>query len=571
MLDLTVDDRVAKLLLERGSLRQADLTRVARMQAEFGGGERLARLLVRLGMVAERDAAAALSAVLRLPLAEAKHYPAAPVRDAAPSLRFMKESLVVPIGCSGGALDVAMADPQDDAAARALELACRRGVARWVGTPSDIDAAIERLYGDGRSRMARIVAHAAPGEARTEDGEAELLRELASDAPAIRLVDLILQRAAECGASDIHLEPCATRLRLRLRIDGVLQEAEAPPAQLAAALASRVKIMAGLDIAERRLPQDGRMSVRVQGKQLDVRVATAPTQHGESIALRLLNRDAVQLDLASLGFGARELAALNGLLAAPHGMILVTGPTGSGKSTTLYAALSHLNTPALKVITVEDPVEYRLEGLNQIQVRPAIELSFAAALRSIVRHDPDVIMVGEMRDLETARICVQSALTGHLVLSTLHTNDAASSVTRLLEMGVEDYLLTSTLSAVIAQRLVRLLCRHCRRAHAPLPAALAREWRGAPPEARDRPLYRAVGCERCAGTGYRGRSAVLELMPMSERLRGLVLAHAPASDIAAAARDAGMRTMREDGLARALAGLTTLEEVLRVTADGPAD
>jgi general secretion pathway protein E len=565
MLDLTVDDRVAKLLLERGSLRQADLTRVARMQAEHGRGERLSRLLVRLGMVAERDVAAALSAVLRLPLAEARHYPAAPVRGVSLSLRFMKESGVVPIGASHGALDVAMADPQDEVAVSALELACRRNVARWVGAAADIDAAIERLYGDGRSRMAQLAAARPGAESRPEDAEAELLREAASEAPAIRLVDLILQRAVECGASDVHLEPYPGRLRLRLRIDGVLQEIEPPPAELAAALASRVKIMAGLDIAERRLPQDGRMSVRAHGKRIDVRVATAPTQHGESLALRLLNRDTVALDLVALGLGARELDALGRLLARPHGMILVTGPTGSGKSTTLYCALTRLNSPERKIITVEDPVEYRIEGLNQIQVRPSIELSFAAALRSIVRHDPDVIMVGEMRDLETARICVQSALTGHLVLSTLHTNDAPSSVTRLLEMGIEEYLLTSTLNAVIAQRLVRVLCRHCRAPDAPLPQALARECPAL--SGNDKPLYRAVGCEHCAGTGYRGRTAVLELMTMSERLRALVLARAQASELAAAARAEGMRTMREDGLAKAVAGVTTVDEVLRVTCD----
>jgi general secretion pathway protein E len=300
-----------------------------------------------------------------------------------------------------------------------------------------------------------------------------------------------------------------------------------------------VKIMAKLNIAERRLPQDGRISVRVQGRQLDVRVSTTPTMHGESVVLRLLNRESVTLDFATLGFDAPELGRLTEILDRPHGMILATGPTGSGKTTTLYAALRRLNTPQRKVITVEDPVEYQIEGVNQIQVRPAINLAFANALRSIVRQDPDVIMVGEMRDAETARICVQAALTGHLVLSTLHTNDAAGCITRLRDMGVEDYLLTSTVNAVIGQRLVRVLCPHCR----------------------------GAGCERCSRTGFRGRTAVLELMPMTDRIRRLVLERAGTAEIRNAARAEGMRTIYEHGLAKVRAGLTTLEEVMRVTCE----
>ena len=541
MLELSADDRVAKLLVERGRLREADLARVARIQAEQGGNERLARLVVRLGLVSERDAADALARVLNLPLAEARHYPQVAPPGPRVSTRFMKESLAVPLGEAGGAIALSMADPQDDAAAAAFELACYRPVSRWVGMPSDIDAVIERVYGDGRSRMARIVDQGAAPAGAGDDADAELLRDLASEAPAIRLVTLILQKAAECGASDIHLEPFPGRLRLRLRIDGVLQEVEAPPAHLGAALASRVKIMAGLDVAERRLPQDGRMSVRVQGKALDVRVATAPTVHGESLVLRLLNRESVALDFAALGFGETEIAAVSQVLARPHGMLLVTGPTGSGKSTTLYCALSRLNTAGRKIFTVEDPVEYQIDGLAQIQVRPAIELGFANALRAIVRHDPDVIMVGEMRDLETARICVQSALTGHLVLSTLHTNDAPSSVTRLLEMGIDDYLITSTVNAVIGQRLVRVVCPRCK--------------------------GQKKGCAHCSGTGYRGRTCLLELMPMTDRLRRLVLEHAEAGALRAAARAEGMRTLQEHGMAKALAGITTREEVLRVTCD----
>ncbi len=352
---------------------------------------------------------------------------------------------------------------------------------------------------------------------------------------------------------------------MRYRVDGVLQEAEAPPAHLGAAVISRIKIMAKLNIAERRLPQDGRIRLRIQGKQLDVRVSSVPTMHGESVVMRLLNQESVVLSFDSLGFNGDDHRRLTEILALPHGMLLVTGPTGSGKTTTLYTALQRLNTPERKIITVEDPVEYQLEGVNQIQVKSDIGLTFASALRSIVRQDPDVIMVGEMRDLETARICVQSALTGHLVLSTLHTNDAASSVTRLLEMGVEDYLLTSTLNAVIAQRLVRVLCSHCRQPYEAAPELVEeltlRRFTTADPVT----LYRHVGCEHCSGTGYQGRTAVLELVVMTDPVRRLVLKHADASQIQAAAVAEGMRSMHEDGLVKVLEGITTVEELVRVT------
>ena len=531
------DEGLARLLAGRGKLQAADLARVARIQAAQERREPLARLLVRLGIASERDAAAALAELAAVPLARNADYRGA---DAAGlPLRFLKENRLVPLGEREGRLVVAMADPLDGAAAAALELACGKPLERRAGLASEIESAIERLSGAGKSRMARIVEQADAGEEGAAEEDVEQLRDLASEAPAIRLVNLVIQRAIEAGASDIHIEPFAARLRIRYRIDGVLQEAEAPPAPLTAALVSRVKIMAKLDIAERRLPQDGRISLRLHGRDLDVRVSTAPTMHGESVVLRLLNRESVALDFAALGFDADELARFTAILDRPHGMVLVTGPTGSGKTTTLYAALRRLNSPGRKVITVEDPVEYQLEGVNQIQVRPAINLAFANALRSIVRQDPDVIMVGEMRDPETARICIQAALTGHLVLSTLHTNDAAGCITRLRDMGVEEYLLTSTINAVVGQRLVRVLCTVCR----------------------------GKGCEACSGTGYRGRTAVLELMPMGERIRRLVLEGASTAQIRRAAREEGMRTIYEHGLAKARAGLTSLEEVARVTCE----
>jgi len=377
-----------------------------------------------------------------------------------------------------------------------------------------------------------------------------------------------MQRAVESRASDIHIEPFENRLKVRYRIDGVLKEVEAPPARSTAAVISRIKIMAKLNIAERRLPQDGRIMLRVQGKELDLRVSTVPTVYGESVVMRILDRENVILDFESLGFGERELRRFLEVLHMPNGIILVTGPTGSGKTTTLYTALSQINQPEVKIITVEDPVEYQLEGINQIQVKPSIGLNFANALRSIVRQDPDVIMIGEMRDLETAKIAIQSALTGHLVLSTLHTNDAAGGVTRMLDMGVEDYLLSSTVNGILAQRLVRRLCPDCREPYEALPE-MVREMR------LDRftdgdtvTLYKPVGCESCGGTGYKGRAAILELLIMSDPIRRLVMRRAESGDIFEAAQKDGMTSMYDDGLAKSVAGITTVEEVLRVTQEG---
>jgi general secretion pathway protein E len=395
----------------------------------------------------------------------------------------------------------------------------------------------------------------------------EHLKDMASEAPVIRMVNLIMQRAVEARASDIHVEPFEQRLKVRFRVDGVLKEVEAPPVRSTAAVISRIKIMAKLNIAERRLPQDGRIKLQVQGKELDLRVSTVPTMYGESVVIRLLHKESIVLDFAALGFEGDALQRFLDVLALPHGIILITGPTGSGKSTTLYTALHRINTPERKIITVEDPVEYQLEGVNQIQTKPQIGLTFANALRSIVRQDPDVIMIGEMRDLETARIAVQSALTGHLVLSTLHTNDAAGGVTRLMDMGLEDYLITSTVNGILGQRLVRRLCPHCREAYPALPEMVEElRLRRFAPEGEVR-LYHPHGCEQCDGLGYKGRLAILEFLIMSDDLRRLVMTHAQARQIEEQALKEGMHTMYEDGLRKAIAGLTTIEEVLRVTSD----
>ncbi len=551
-------------LVRAGRLSEADYNRVRRMQAAQDDGPPLATLLNRLGLVSERDIAQQLAELLDVPLVDAAEFPVAPLLGERLSYRFLKECRALPLELSDGELLVAMADPQDRFVREALALAAGCRIAPRVALGSEIEAAIERIHGQGKSQMGDILSKVEPAEQdRVED--VEQLRDRASEAPVIRLVNLIIQRAVERRASDIHVEPFESRLKVRYRIDGVLQETEAPPVQLSPAVISRIKLMARLNIAERRLPQDGRIEMRVQGNDLDIRVSTVPTMHGESVVLRLLNRESVVLDFAALGFSEQPLQRLRSVLRIPHGVLLVTGPTGSGKTTTLYTALNTLNTSESKLITVEDPVEYQLEGVNQIQVKPAIGLTFANALRAIVRQDPDVIMVGEMRDLETARICIQSALTGHLVLSTLHTNDAPSSIARLLEMGVEDYLLTSTLNAVLAQRLVRKLCVHCREPYQPLPEMLREMRLEAFAAGQPVTLYHARGCPLCNGTGYHGRIAIIEVLTLSDTLRRLILQHADAGSLMLCAREEGMLTMYEDGCLKALAGVTNLEEVIRVT------
>nr|WP_306175474.1 MULTISPECIES: type II secretion system ATPase GspE [unclassified Stenotrophomonas] len=545
-------------------MKEGDLARARPLHREAGGS--LLQLLVRLGLVSERDHAQTSAEVLQLPLLEARAVPeAAPesLLDALPlSLRFLKQFHVCPLALQEGVLDLWLSDPQDPYAADAVRLAMGVPVRVHVGLRAEIDDLIERWYGQGRSAMGAIV-ETADGEGSVVD-DIEHLRDLASEAPVIRLVNLVIQRAFELRASDIHIEPFENRLKVRYRVDGVLIEGESPPANLTAAVISRIKIMARLNIAERRLPQDGRIMLRVQGKELDLRVSTVPTAHGESVVMRLLDRDTVVFDFHRLGFTDAFLPQFRKVLEQPHGILLVTGPTGSGKTTTLYTALSQLNTSDVKIITVEDPVEYQIEGINQIQAKPQIGLDFAHALRSIVRQDPDIIMIGEMRDLETARIAIQSALTGHLVLSTLHTNNAAGGITRLLDMGVEDYLLTSTINGILAQRLVRRLePQHAQRYLASPEQIEKFELRRLQPDGEIF-LYRAQP-SAIAPTGYLGRTTIMEFLVMNDELRRAVMQRAGMGEIEKIARAAGMRTMYEDGLSKALSGHTTLEEVLRVT------
>jgi general secretion pathway protein E len=554
--------KLGELLQSAGRLNHADLERALRLQQSEG--IRLGPLLVKMGVVSEQDVAEAMALQLSLPLAMSADYPATPVLEEQLSPRFLKQYRIVPLAATADAIDIASADPLDSFVIHAVELVSGKRASCRVGVPSEIDEAIERLYGTGKTQMAEIVEDIEPSREKANQQEIARLKDMASEAPVIRLVNLIMQRAVEARASDIHVEPFEEQLKVRYRVDGMLREVEAPPVHLYDALTSRIKIMAKMDIAERRLPQDGRIMVDIEGTEIDVRVSTIPTMHGESVVMRLLYKGNAVQDYHRLGFSEQTLVAFRDALRKPYGIILVTGPTGSGKTTTLYAALTELNDPESKIITVEDPVEYQLAGINQIQVKPQIGLTFAHTLRSIVRQDPDIIMIGEMRDLETAEIAVQSALTGHLVLSTLHTNDAASSVTRLLDMGIEGYLVTSVVNGILAQRLVRTLCTHCRQAYEPLPELIKKTKLDQLASGPIR-LYQPKGCEQCGGTGYLGRVAIMEMLVMTDKIRNLVLRRADAHDIEEVAVADGMTTMYEDGLQKVLAGVTSLEEVLRVT------
>ena len=551
-------------LQTKGKLSASELKKVERVK-KSSVAESLPQLLVKLGICSETDVADAFVEAGHYEKISSDQYPVeTPLPDNI-SLRFLKQFHVIGLSRDENNVTVTMMDPEDQFILDALKLATGKNIIPKVGLLSEIDTALELQYGEGRSQMDKIVDDLSIDDIGEED--LEHLKDLASEAPVIKMVNLIMQRAIETKASDIHIEPFEQSLKVRLRVDGVLQEIDAPPVKSTAAVISRIKIMAKLNIAERRLPQDGRIKVQMLGKELDLRVSTIPTMYGESVVIRLLDKENTVLDFTALGFAGRHLQLFLDILALPHGIILITGPTGSGKSTTMYAALKQLNTSARKIITVEDPVEYQMEGINQIQAKPQIGLTFAMALRSIVRQDPDVIMIGEMRDLETARIAVQYALTGHLVLSTLHTNDAAGGVTRLLDMGLEEYLLTSTVNGILAQRLVRKLCSVCKESYIPSPE-LVDELRLKRFSTSDAiTLYKPVGCPSCNGMGYRGRMAIIEFLPMTDPIRKLIMTHQEAGAIQKLAIAEGMQTLYENGLDKVVQGITTLEEVMRVTSE----
>ena len=555
-------------LVERGIISEEELNTVLNLRGQ--SHEKIGKLLVDLGTMSELDLVKHLSSYLDIPFVTGEDFPSVPVVEKLFSVDFMRECRVVPIGIEDDhTLVLAMTDPQDRSALDAIRLFTDfKKISTVIAPESAILDLIERFYGNQSSTLGRIVEGMEGDdlEGISDDLEdIEHLRDLASEAPVIRLVNLIISRAIESRASDIHIEPFEKSLKVRYRVDGVLVDVESPPKRLKAAVISRIKLMAKLNIAERRVPQDGRIKMKVLGKDIDLRVSTLRTMYGESVVMRILDKSNTQIyELEKLGFEKDMLEVFNSLILRPHGILLVTGPTGSGKTTTLYGALTKINLPDKKIITVEDPVEYQITGINQLHVNPQIGLTFAAGLRSIVRQDPDVIMVGEMRDLETAEIGIRAALTGHLVFSTLHTNDAPSAVARLVDMGAQDYLLASSVLGILAQRLVRVICPHCKEKIEIDPVYL---------EEADYPrefwaeTYMGSGCKECAGTGYWGRLGIYELMVMNEDLRRLTVSNCDSNLLRKTAIETGMVTLREDGFKKVARGLTTLAEVLRVTQD----
>jgi len=558
---------IGQVFLEKGLIDEEELKTALNLQAD--SREKIGKLLVDLGYVSEKDCLAVVSENLGIRAVGEAEYPPAPVVENVLTHRFMKQCKVVPIALAGNFLTLAMTDPLDQATLDSVRQATGFELKPLLGAESEIMEAIEKYYGSAASTFGRIIEGFDEENIENladEIDDIEQLKDLASEAPVIRLVNLIMQRAIETRASDIHIEPFEKDLKVRYRIDGILHDVESPPKKLKAAVISRVKIMSKINIAERRLPQDGRIKLKVMGKDVDLRVSTLPTLYGESVVMRILDKSNRNLyDIRRLGFPEDSLKEFESLIRRPHGILLVTGPTGSGKTTTLYSALDTINQPDKKIITIEDPIEYQMDGINQIQVQSQIGLTFGAGLRHIVRQDPDVIMVGEIRDLETAEIAIRAALTGHLVFSTLHTNDAPSAITRLIDMGAEDYLIASSLIGVLAQRLVRVICPHCKEEVHPV-AEMLDEIGFRHGNGREQAsFYEGRGCDRCSQTGYIGRVGIYELMPVTDDIRKLTVGKADSNQIRKKAMEFGMRSLRDDGWLKVRQGTTTVFEVLRVT------
>jgi general secretion pathway protein E len=542
--------RLGEMLIGRHQITPDDLERALELQKERG--DKLGKILVDLGFIAHRDVLAALSDQLGVPLVSIDGPPTVSPETENLSPRFLRQFRCLPMAMRDSTLTLAMADPLDFETLSAVRTFTGLRIEPVLAPEQEILDAVDRYYGQSGGASAAEF----DGDASAASEDLEHLRDMASEAPVIRLVNALIAQAVEKRSSDIHIEPFEKEFRVRYRIDGVLYSQEPPPRELKAAIISRVKLMAKLNIAERRLPQDGRIKVKSLGREVDLRVSTLPTLYGESVVMRLLDRSAGDFyDLQKLGFDERMLSRMQYYTSLPHGIFLVTGPTGSGKSTTLYSALKRINQADKKIITIEDPVEYQMDGINQIHVNPQIGLTFAAGLRHIVRQDPDVIMVGEIRDRETADVAIRSALTGHFVYSTLHTNDAPSAVTRLTDMGVETYLISSSLVAVLAQRLVRTICRNCR----------VSAGTSLTPEGEMIETFRGAGCDTCFGSGHTGRVGIFELMELNDEIRKKIMANADALDITMSARRNGMRNLREDGWSKVRSGVTTVEEVMRVT------
>ena len=552
---------LGQLLRERGLISEDDLKNALALQQEKP--DKLGRILIDLGYVAERDVLATISDQLKVPVFGAE-YPAVPIEPDRLPFRFLRTFNVIPVHLENNILTLVLADPLDLETQNSIRLRTGFALQIFLACEAEIQAQLERLYGGEENTTEKLIETL--GDFGADDENIEHLRDLASEAPVIRLVNLIISRAIESRASDIHIEPFEKELRLRYRVDGVLQNMDPPPNALRAAIISRIKLMAKLNIAERRLPQDGRIKLKVLGREIDLRVSTLPTMYGESVVMRILDRSNSSLiDLRRLGFPDDLYEKICQMTSKPHGIFLVTGPTGSGKSTTLYSALKRINIPDRKIITIEDPIEYQMDGINQIHVNPQIGLTFAAGLRHIVRQDPDVIMIGEIRDLETADIAIRSSLTGHLVFSTVHTNDAPSAVTRLVDMGVEDYLLASSLIGILAQRLVRVNCKECKKAEK-VPAGLLQEASfDVTGLGEFIELQKGSGCKQCDYTGYESRIGIFELLDIDDAMRHLIVKTADATVLKEEAVRSGMRTLKQDGWSKVLAGLTTPDEVLRVT------
>ncbi|HYP06707.1 MAG TPA: type II secretion system ATPase GspE [Bryobacteraceae bacterium] len=540
--------RLGEMLLERQFVSAEDLDRALELQKERG--EKIGKILVDGGYCSARDVMATLSDQLRVPLVTIDGPPPVSPETEKLSSRFLRQFRCLPVALHDSTVTLAMADPLDFETLAAVRAFTGLRVDPVLAGEQEIIDAVDRFYGESdRSALPEF------GDGQAAE-DLEHLRDMASEAPVIRLVNAMIAQAVEKRASDIHIEPFEKEFRIRYRVDGVLYPQDNPPKELKAAIISRVKLMAKLNIAERRLPQDGRIKIKTLGREVDLRVSTLPTLYGESVVMRLLDRSAGDFyDLKKLGFDEHMLRRMEYYTSLPHGIFLVTGPTGSGKSTTLYSALKRINKADKKIITIEDPVEYQMDGINQLHVNTQIGLTFAAGIRHIVRQDPDVIMIGEIRDRETADIAIRSALTGHFVYSTLHTNDAPSAITRLADMGVENYLMSSSLVAVLAQRLVRTICPKCR-----VPAG-----ERLTPEGEMIETFKGAGCEECFGTGYTGRVGIFELMELNEEIRRKIVANSDAVDLTQAARRNGMRNLREDGWLKIHQGVTTVEEVMRVT------
>jgi general secretion pathway protein E len=540
--------RLGEMLLERKLITAEDLEKALELQKERG--DKLGKTLVDLGFIAMRDVLAALSDQLGMPLVSIEGPPATSPETDSLSAKFLRQFRCLPVGREDHTVTLAMADPLDFETIAAVRNCTGLRVNTVLAAEQEILDAIDRYYGEAAKGEGEFGVDADQAE------NLEHLRDMASEAPVIRLVNAVIAQAVEKRASDIHIEPFEREFRVRYRIDGVLHQQDSPPREVKAAMISRVKLMAKLNIAERRLPQDGRIKIKSLGREVDLRISTLPTLYGESVVMRLLDRSATDFyDLTRLGFDDHMLRRMEHFTAMPHGIFLVTGPTGSGKSTTLYSALKKINQTDKKIISIEDPVEYQMDGINQLHVNTQIGLTFASGLRHIVRQDPDVIMVGEIRDRETADIAIRASLTGHFVYSTLHTNDAPSAITRLTDMGVENYLISSSLVAVLAQRLVRIICTNCKESSG----------RRLAPDGELIEVFRGRGCDQCFGTGYTGRMGIFEMMEVNDEIRKMIMANSDAVEITSAARRNGMRNLREDGWMKVRKGITTADEVMRVT------